>query len=359
MSVFNLQQPWIGKPIIDTLFILLPPFACLLFIALCPQLFQNNGELSETWWVILVLLIDVAHVYSTLYRTYFNTEVYKQQQSLLLGIPVFSMVITVIVYSLSSVLFWRLLAYVAVFHFIRQQYGFMRIYSRKEIINIWFKRIDTITIYVATIFPIIYWHLNSPRNFSWFVKNDFIFFQSTVLLQISNIVYAVVITVYCIKEIVLFATIKTFNIPRITILIGTICCWYFGIVYFNGDMTFTLLNVVSHGIPYMALIWIDGRKRINQQQEKTFLQIIFSKYGWTLFLAIIFILAYFEEALWNVFVWKEGQTIFTYFKPINIDKSVLNIIVPLLALPQIAHYLIDGFIWKIKEDNFKWSNEKA
>ncbi|MVT11033.1 hypothetical protein [Chitinophaga tropicalis] len=32
-------------------------------------------------------------------------------------------------------------------------------------------------------------------------------------------------------------------------------------------------------------------------------------------------------------------------------------VVPLLALPQITHYIMDGFIWKIKQEEFKWSNE--
>jgi hypothetical protein len=29
--------------------------------------------------------------------------------------------------------------------------------------------------------------------------------------------------------------------------------------------------------------------------------------------------------------------------------------VPLLSLPQIVHYVLDGFIWKIKKDDFAWS----
>ncbi|MFY7899745.1 MAG: hypothetical protein ACOVNY_06145 [Chitinophagaceae bacterium] len=351
-------QPWIGKPIVDIAFILLPPFGCLLFIAIYPELFSNNTELSEVWWVILVLLIDVAHVYSTLYRTYFNNQIYSKQKQILLSIPLFATVTAIMIYSFSSILFWRILAYIAVFHFIRQQYGFMRIYSRKEQIHKWFKNIDTITIYVATLFPIIYWHLNSPRNFNWFIEGDFYIFQSKILLTISWILYVITLIVYAIKEIIVYIKIKYWNAPRIAIITGTILSWYFGIVYFNGDMAFTLLNVISHGVPYMALIWIDGKKR-SKKTDSSFLQkTIFSKLGILIFLLIIFLLAYFEEALWNMFVWKDGLSIFTYFTPITIDKTVLNIIVPILALPQITHYIIDGFIWKIKDDDFKWSNEK-
>jgi hypothetical protein len=33
-----------------------------------------------------------------------------------------------------------------------------------------------------------------------------------------------------------------------------------------------------------------------------------------------------------------------------LSDTALGIIVPLLALPQITHYIIDGFIWKIKRE---------
>jgi len=32
-------------------------------------------------------------------------------------------------------------------------------------------------------------------------------------------------------------------------------------------------------------------------------------------------------------------------------------LVPLLTLPQLTHYILDGFIWKIRKDEIKWNNE--
>lgn len=125
-------QPWIGKPSIDIPFILMPPFLSLLIILLFPKIFQNNKDMPDAGWVILIVLIDVAHVYSTLYRTYFDPHALKFQRSLLWTIPFIGFVAGVLLYSMSDLLFWRLLAYVAVFHFVRQQYGFMRVYSRRE-----------------------------------------------------------------------------------------------------------------------------------------------------------------------------------------------------------------------------------
>src|SRR5687767_287756 len=105
-----LKQPWIGRPIVDTLFILLPPFLSLFIIILFPRLFQENKEIPDAGWVILILLIDVAHVYSTLYRTYFDPQALSKQRSLLWAIPFFGFIAAVILYSIDSFLFWRFLA---------------------------------------------------------------------------------------------------------------------------------------------------------------------------------------------------------------------------------------------------------
>ncbi|SDG77694.1 hypothetical protein [Chitinophaga filiformis] len=354
------KQAWIGKPWIDSIFILLPPFLSLLVIIFFPSLFSNNKEMPEAGWVVLVLLVDVAHVYSTLYRTYFDPQALNKQRFLLWIIPLVSFIAGVLVYTMSSLLFWRILAYVAVFHFVRQQYGFMRVYSRQENAHRYSKLIDTVTIYTAALYPMAYWHFSGPRNFSWFIENDFVFFPSAALLYLLTIVYRVIVAIYVIKELYLLFTTRTINIPKTAIITGTLVSWYFGIVFFNGDMAFTLLNVVSHGIPYMALIWVYGEKQYKDpRKSNSFLQLVFSRYGIVIFLLLIFLFAFIEEGLWDMTVWQEHATIFgtAHLPSLELNHQLLCLIVPLLALPQITHYILDGFIWKIKKEEFKWSNE--
>lgn len=353
-STIQRRQPWIGKPAFDVWFILLPPFACLLFVVLFPNVFVESKNISDAWWVILILLVDVAHVYSTLYRTYFDRQAFVKYKSELITIPFLGFVVGVLLFSISSMLFWRVLAYVAVYHFIRQQYGFMRIYSRKESSGRWNKWIDTITIYYATFYPILYWHVGSPRNFNWFISGDFFYYRSQWLLYISTCLYYLVIGVYVAKEIIFSVANRSINFPRVLVITGTIASWYFGIVYYNGDMAFTLLNVVSHGVPYMALIWVYGRKNYvsNANKSGVLLKYVFSRYGVFLFLGIIFLLAFAEEGLWDMTVWKEHKNIFAPFSffDIEISHQLLSFVVPLLALPQITHYIIDGFIWRVRKD---------
>jgi len=354
------KQSWIGKPLTDILFILLPPFISLLIIFIFPSVFQNNKDVPLAGWVVLILLIDVGHVYSTLYRTYFDKRALQKQQTILFAIPFFSFISGVILYSISSLWFWRVLTYLAVYHFIRQQYGFMRLYSRKEKSNNFSSAFDKLIIYIATVYPMLYWHLKGPRNFNWFMENDFYFISSLALLNVFTVSYFILLAAYIIYQLVIGFRNKTFNIPKNGIIAGTLLSWYFGIVYFNGDMAFTLLNVVSHGIPYMALIWIYGKKHYTSPgKDNRFLKLIFSRYGLILFLLIIFCFAFIEESLWDISLWKEHKTIFgsSHLAEININEKMLSFLVPLLAVPQITHYILDGFIWKIKDEQVKWSSE--
>jgi len=77
-----------------------------------------------------------------------------------------------------------------------------------------------------------------------------------------------------------------------------------------------------------------------------------------LFVGFLVVLAYLEEMLWDGFIWKEHNSVFplTNLLPdLTGFKSLASLVIPLLALPQLMHYFIDGFIWKMKKDKFGWS----
>lgn len=346
------KQKWIHSALFDGIFILSPPFIALAISHMLPQ----GTDISIAWWVVLILCIDVSHVYSTLYRTYFDKTVIKKHSQLLKLIPILSFGAGVLIYSSDSLYFWRVLAYLAVFHFIRQQYGFVRLYSKDNTNK--YEWIDTFCIYTSTVFPIIYWHLEGPRNFNWFVKFDFYYIHNATLEPLLYTIYIISILAYIIKEIVLFYKTNSINIPKNGVIVGTILSWYFGIIYFNSDLLFTLLNVVSHGIPYMALVWVWGNKlSLKKNSYEQFYLWIFKLKGVWIFISIILAFAYFEEGLWDYLVWNENENLFKPFHAIpEFDfSSHFSWIIPLLSVPQITHYILDGFIWKIKYDKFEWS----
>jgi hypothetical protein len=352
------KQPWIHSALTDGIFILSPPFLVLLVVILFPSLFHDGATVSTVPWIILVLCIDVAHVYTTLYRTYLDPEAFGLKRNLFLSIPLCVFACGVLLYSISPLLFWRIAAYLAVFHFIRQQYGFLRIYSRKETLPKWSRLTDTFVIYILTLYPIAWWHLNGPREFSWFVENDFIYFNAPWLLPPLKIIYFAAIIFWIVKETILAIRTKRINVPKLALVAGTGLSWYIGIVLFNGDLVFTALNVISHGIPYMALTWIYGNKKYRDPEKSAssrFMSRIFKLRFIFLFAGIILLAAYVEEGLWDSLVWNDHPGVFSVFQAFSpAPDLLLAFIVPLLSVPQLTHYVLDGFIWKIRKDDTGW-----
>ena len=72
-----------------------------------------------------------------------------------------------------------------------------------------------------------------------------------------------------------------------------------------------------------------------------------------MFLGVVSVLAYVEGGFWDGLVWREHGQVFSFFSrlPQIQDNLLLAILVPLLALPQITHYVLDGFIWEVSRDN--------
>jgi hypothetical protein len=350
----HVSCPWLKSRSFDLCLILLPSvFSVVLVFALAHILKDQNG-VSLWAWLIFILCIDVAHVYSTLFRTYFNSDEFRENQVLLTLIPVGVWLAGVALYSINPLIFWRLLAYVAVFHFIRQQYGFLRLYTRIDNQSRLERNLDALMIYVSTLYPILYWHGHQPRNFHWFIDGDFVVGLPPEVATVCGWFYLLLIIYYLINEGLRVRAGIPLNVPKNLVVGGTALSWYAGIVHFNGDLAFTITNVVSHGIPYMALVWMYG-ERFNGQNRIPY-RIFFSRYSLPLFLGLLILFAYVEEGFWAGLVWREHLEVFAAFSflPQITTTDTLSWLVPLLTLPQATHYILDGFIWKVRDSNANW-----
>lgn len=339
------QQPWLENRKMDLLFILFPAFLPLIFLFAFPAYFTNNTEVTVFWWVLLVLCIDVAHVYSTLFRFYWDPQTYQRFRQYVWIIPLLTFIVAVALHLIDALLFWRVIAYLAVFHFIRQQYGFMRLYARKENQNQVHRLIDSLAVYSATLYPLLYWHIHLTDTLHWFVAGDFFTLaNATNLSEVLFYAYCGILGTYVYKEVHVFITQGSFNLPKNLIVAGTGISWYVGIVTCKGDLVFTMFNVVAHGIPYMALVYFFSRKK------KTLASSIVPWKSILIFILTVLLLAYFEEGLWDGLLWRDHESVFPFFSnlPTIEHPIVLSFLVPLLALPQLTHYVLDGFIWKVK-----------
>ncbi len=336
------SPPWLYSRFADCAFILAPAFLVTFAVEfLFPAGWLAQQKIDPWAWLLLVVGVDVAHVYSTLWRTYFDRAAIEKYRTLLIAIPVACWLAGVMLYTAGPLVFWRALAYIAVFHFVRQQYGFMRLYSRREPKTPW-RYLDAAAVYVSTIFPLVYWHTYG-RSFHWFIRGDFFAAAAPQLVErIAFWTWAVTLALYFGKEIL--RGLRDFNVPKNLIVLGTALSWYCGIVRHDGDLAITATNVVAHGVPYMALVWMYQRKQ--RPAVKWF------RTAWLpVFAGSMIAFAYLEEGIWDALVWRDHAGFFRWAAAIPKleDPEWLAIVVPLLALPQATHYVLDGFIWKVRD----------
>jgi hypothetical protein len=292
----------------------------------------EKGDTPEWAWIAGVLLIDVAHVWSTLFRTYLDPNELRRRPMLYATVPIAGLAAGVALYSFGSHVFWRCLAYLAVFHFVRQQYGWVMLYrsrcGERDRVGKW---VDSAAIYLATIYPLAHWHAHLPRRFWWFLKGDF---ERIPVLAADMLepLYWIALALYFART-----TWRGFPNPgKDLVVFTTALCWYVGIVAINSDYAFLVTNVVIHGIPYLVLVYWYGWMRGPRPQAGHVRTI-------GLFIATVWILAFAEELLWDKAVWKEREWL--YGPAWELDRWRW-LLVPLLALPQLTHYVLDGFIWR-------------
>lgn len=345
----RVSTPWIYSPKFDLAAIIGPPVAITAVVLVWGNKLAQIDEAPLWLWILLVLGVDVAHVYSSLFRTYFDKEEFKRRRTLYLAVPALCWLVGVAIYAaLGPVVFWSGIAYFAIYHFVRQQYGFLMLYRRGEPVGDLSYRIDQIAIYMATLYPLVYWH-TYPRNFQWFSDFEVIHIPSVWPEIVCRVVYVVSIGAFFVKEGIKWRETGSLNSGKCLLLAATAAAWGTGIILFNGDLTFTLINIISHGVPYMALIWIyQFRKRSAKSQNgNRFLSFFQLKYL-PLYVAALFAFSYFEEGLWDWFVWREHPVLFGSVHWAT-SATILMLLVPLLTMPQVTHYVLDAFIWRVNK----------
>lgn len=340
-----MSQVWLVSRRFDLAAFVAPAALALALVPFADQL--APGGVMPIWaWVGLVLCVDVAHVWSTLYRTYFDKAELRRRPGLYLFAPIVAYGLGLALALNSFQTFWRGMAYLALFHFVRQQYGWMRRYGRLDVaLTEWDRHLDAAVIYAATVFPVLWWHAHLPRRFEWFVPEDFIAGLPEGVVQALWPVYVGLFVLFFGRQAQRARREGFVAWGKLWLVLTTAACWGVGIMVANSDWAFTVTNVIIHGVPYVAFIWVLGRSSAEGFEAGTLNRAIFGGARWLHFLAILGALAYFEEYLWDRLMWQERASLFPG-PELSIPEGWVAVLMPLLALPQVTHYLLDGFIWK-------------
>jgi hypothetical protein len=258
------------------------------------------------------------------------------------GTPLLAFGSAAALYQAGDLWFWRTLAYVAVLHFVRQQAGWVALYrARAGERDRLGRLVDAAAIYAATLYPLAYWHAHLPRRFHWFWPGDFVTLPALVARGGAPL-YVLALTAYAVRSAIAWRAGRA-NPGKDVVVATTAACWYGGIVAENGDYAFTVTNVLIHGVPYFALIYWYGRRRLEDRPERPGAYRLLGR-GPLGMLAALWLAAYLEELVWDRGVWHDRAWLFGGGWPAL--AHVRFLLIPLLAVPQLVHYVLDGFVWR-------------
>ena len=344
------RVPWIWGPRLDLGAFVGSALLALAVAALGAWL-SPDGKVPVWTWLVFVLAVDVAHVWSTIFRTCLDVDELKKRPLVYAGLPAVCYLGGVLLHRHGTLTFWRTLAYLAVFHFVRQQAGWVAIYRARAGERARLDRvIDNAVIYGATLWPMLWWHTHLPRAFHWFMPGDFVDLAwLRPLVTPLGTLYAMALCAYTARSWWHVSEGHPVNVGKHAVVVSTAAIWFVGIVATDQDFTFTITNVTIHGIPYMVLLWVYARERAPERPGSSLARLV--GYGVGAFLAVILALAFFEELLWDRFVWHERPGLFGGVKrdePLLSDAA-LAWLVPALSLPQLVHYALDGVLWRSKD----------
>jgi hypothetical protein len=219
--------------------------------------------------------------------------------------------------------------------------------------------LDGATVYAATLYPLIHWHAHLPRRFWWMKPGDFVSGLPAWTATAAGWIYLALLAAYVARAVAR----RPVSWGKHLIVATTAACWYVGIVATDSDYAFTVTNVFIHGVPYLALVFVYARGAACEAESAggPAAQLLggggpgeggggrgaASGGGWlrglAVFLATLWLVAYLEEMLWDRAIWHDREWLFGDGFDAGGGAVLL---VPLLATPQLAHYVLDAFLWR-------------
>ena len=296
----------------------------LLLVLAGPALGAASPADNPEWtWIAGVLLVDVAHVWSTAFVVYLDPAEWRRRPALYAITPLATFAAGVALYARGEAVFWRALAYLAVFHFIRQQYGWVMMYRARN--------------------------AERDRAFWWMKQGDFLAGLPAMTATIAGWIYLALLAIYAARAVAAAIARRPIAWGKHVVVAATAACWYVGIVACNADYAFTVTNVFIHGVPYLVLVYLYARAASGEPESRDGVsaRLLDPRRGRTraivVFCASLWAIAYLEELIWDRTIWHDRAWLFGDGG--NIGRAAM-LVVPLLAVPQLTHYVLDGFLWR-------------
>jgi hypothetical protein len=231
------------------------------------------------WW-FWILSVDGPHVFGTLSRTYFDTQEWSERRKLLLGSLLWFSVGPLCVFAsiaggtrLPYLIFLAFASLWAYWHVVRQHYGFMVLYQKKNgepagKANPW----DYWIFYVLMIAPFISFAIRHPKaRLELGLPPGISNFEQTIV-WLDYLVIVSALALYVAKEIESLRRGKAFNFPKNLFLAACVPLHLFIFLhpYISTHvpiLLFVVFVTFYHNIQYHGIIWFYNRNRYGKERN--------------------------------------------------------------------------------------------
>ncbi len=321
-----LDSGWIFGKKLDLVFFV--GMLCILFIIQKYLSIENSGlylgsSLAFTANFLYLSFLDVPHAVASFYQVY-KPNNRKNFQMLQLLIPIIIVALIFPFVLLSKSLAYSIVTYFNIFHFIRQQYGWIRFSQNKSNLQLTAVQsfFDKLIIYVLTLVPVIMLHVGAQsqkQTTDWMFENDLFIISSQSTYIFLDIFFWFIVLSYTAFQIKLIYYGLRYPLGKLVILISTGLAWYGGLICLqNSEQTLMLDGL--HVVPYIVLVYLFNR---NKGKALYYIPLLSVGLAW----ALLFL---------------------HYDKSDSIGAAV---VISVLISVAISHYVFDGFVWKTKSAN--------
>ncbi|HCD52527.1 MAG TPA: hypothetical protein DEQ34_08775 [Balneolaceae bacterium] len=340
-------------------------------------MYAGLGWDMVTIWFFWVAFIDSPHFFGTYSRTYLDKQEFKHRKKLLtwsllwfLAGPV-AILLSYMMYSLGSggyetpwILFTSLFGLWAYWHVVRQHYGFLALYKKKNKEQVkWDYYLDSSLLYGGLMLPFLVFIVRFPETNALFAPVlDWVLATTgisavTIVSTFTTSTIIALATAYIVRQYFLVRSGKQVNIPKALFLLAVIplhiyIC-YSDAVLGAGLLGFGAFVTIFHDLQYHAIVWFHHKNRYRKAEDTT-------QFGLSAKLTKSLPRYIITAVLMGVVFRLVGCTfevhpgcipfMVTSEKMLFADFGTDKLLQGLLLGFALHHYFLDQFIWRTSKD---------
>ena len=293
----------------------------LLAIILARIIDSDHQPISYLFFAFVATgVLDAGHVYGTVWRTYLNAKEVRRLR-LYLFLPIALFLIFFLWLNFSLPLLGAFVVYATIFHNIRQFFGINKWYQK---LNGQFSKASDYFVYLLCFIPFVAFHFRSfpPSEFLYYSDEGTFFHPSHLLLQITFVLYGVVLFSWIVFEFLRLKKYGDWNRSLSVLIPGIIYGFSFISAKNEAEVVFPL--VAAHGAAYFAL----SALALKRTQSYRFSSFTTALIGFSL-VAFIF-----------------GSIEFEWGDPLTESETPFHdLYMSLFLTPLFCHYIFDMFLW--------------